>query len=103
MQQLKNVFKQNRNNIAVRNNTYITLNQTQSEGHWNEEIQQHRDIENRSINTIEIQLIKFRQKQQEKFTQIKDPPMPPNRNENLQKWRRNTTLIVGDSMLSGID
>ena len=29
--------------------------------------------------------------------------MPPNLNENLQKWSRNTTLIVADSMLSGIE
>ena len=65
---------QNRNNSTVENNTYkdITLNQTQSEGHRNEETQQHRDMENRSINTIETQLNKFRQKRQENFTQIKN-------------------------------
>ena len=58
MQQLKNVL------------IHITLNQTQSEGHRNEEIQQHQDIENRSINKIDNQPIEFRQKQQGKFTQI---------------------------------
>ena len=46
---------QSRNNLTVENNTYkdITLNQTVNEGYGNEETQQHRDIENRSINTIE--------------------------------------------------
>ena len=29
--------------------------------------------------------------------------MSSNSNENLKKWSRNTTLIVGESMLSGID
>ena len=29
--------------------------------------------------------------------------MPLNLNENLQKWGRNTTLIVADSMLSGTE
>ena len=28
----------------------------------------------------------------------KKPHISPNSNENLQKWNRNTTLIVGDSM-----
>ena len=64
--------------------------------------QQYRDVENTSINAIENQLIEFRQKEQEEFTQIKKPHISPNSNENLQKWSRNTTLIVGDSMLSGI-
>ena len=36
------------------------MNQTQSEGHRNEEIQQHRYIENKSINTIENHFIEFR-------------------------------------------
>ena len=54
---------------------------------------------NKSINTIENQLIEFRHKQQEKFTQIKKPHVSPSSSENLQKWSRNTTLIVGDSML----
>ena len=58
MQQLKNIL------------IHITLNQTQSEGHRNEETQQHQDIENRSINKIDNQPIEFRQKQQGKFTQI---------------------------------
>ena len=55
---------QNWNNLTVENNAYkdITLSQTQSEGLQNEETQQHRDIENRSIITIENQLIEFRQK-----------------------------------------
>ena len=70
----------------------ITLSQTQSKGLPNQETQQHRDIENRSIITIENQLAEFRQKQLEKFKQIKKP----NSNENLQKWSRNTTLIIGD-------
>ena len=47
-------------------------------------MQQHRDIEKRSIYTIENQLIKIK-------------------NEHLQKWGRNTTVIVDDSMLSGIE
>ena len=81
----------------------IILNQTQSKGLRNEETQQHWDIENRSINTIENQLIEFRQKQQEKFTQIKKPHISPNSNENLQKWSSNTTLIVGHSMLPGTE
>ena len=44
-----------------RNNTHkdIPLNQTQSEEHRNEELQQHQVIENRSITTIENQLIEF--------------------------------------------
>ena len=93
---------QNRKKLTNENNTYkdFTLNQTQSEGLWNVKTQQYRDVENRSINTIENQLIEFRQKEQ--FTQIKKPHISPNSNENLQKWSRNTTLIVGDSMLSGI-
>ena len=34
---------------------------------------------------------------------MQKPHISPNSNENLQKWSRNTTLIVGDSILSGID
>ena len=96
---------QNWNNLTVENNAYkdITLSQTQSEGLQNEETQQHHDIENRSIITIESQLIEFRQKQQEKFKQIKKPHISPNSNENLHTWSRNITVIVDDSMLSGID
>ena len=96
---------QNRNDLTVENNAYkdITQSQTQSEGLRKEETQQHRDIENIPIITIENQLIEFRQKQQEKFKQIKKPHISPNSNENLQKWSRNAVLIVGDSMLSGID
>ena len=95
---------QNRKKLTNENNTYkdFTLNQTQSEGLWNVKTQQYRDVENTSINTIENQLIEFRQKEQAEFTQIKKPHISPNSNENLQKWSRNTTLIVGDSMLSGI-
>ena len=52
-------------------------------------------MENRSIIMIKNQLTEFRKKQPE-FTKI-------NSNENLHKWDRNTTLIVGDSMLSGIE
>ena len=52
---------------------------------------------------IENQLIEFRQKQQEKLTQIKKIHISPNSNENLQKWSRNTTLIVSNLMLSGIE
>ena len=40
----------------------MTLNQIQREGHRNKEKQQHRYIENISVNTIENQLIEFRQK-----------------------------------------
>ena len=96
---------QNRNNLTVENNAYkdITQSQTQSKGLPKEETQQHRDKENRPIITIENQLIEFREKQQEKFKQIKEPHVTPNLNDNLQEWSGNTTLIVGDSMLSGID
>ena len=96
---------QNRNNLTVENNTCkdITESQTQSEGLRKEETQQYRDIENRPIITIENQLIEFRQKQQEKFKQIKKPHISPNSNKNLLKWSRNTSLIVGESMFSGID
>ena len=54
---------QNRNNSTVKNNAYkdITLSQTQSEGIWNEETQQHLDIENRSIIAMENQLTEFLQ------------------------------------------
>ena len=61
------------------------------------------DIENRSVITIEVQLIEFRQKQYEKFKELKNRHISPNLNENLQKCSRNTILIVLDSMLSGID
>ena len=92
--------------LTVENNAYknIALSQTQSEGLLrNEETHQHRDIESRPIITIENQRTEFRQKQQEEFKQIKKPHISPNSNEKFQKWSRNTTLIVGDSMLSGID
>ena len=54
---------QNRNNSTVENNAYkdITLSQTQSEGLWNEETQQHQDIKSRSIIAMENQLIEFLQ------------------------------------------
>ena len=81
----------------------VLLNQTQSKKHWNEELQQHQVIENRSIITIENQLTEFRKKQQEKFTKIKKPHVSPKSNENLHKWDRNTTLIVGDSLFSGTE
>ena len=89
--------KQSRNNLTVEK-----LNQMQNEGHRNVEIQRYRDIENRSINTIGNQLLEFRQKQHEKFTEIKKPHISPNPNENFQKWGRSTTLI-GDLVLSGIE
>ena len=47
--------EQGRNNMYK----YIPLNQTHSEEHRNEELQQHQVIENRSITTIENQLIEF--------------------------------------------
>ena len=75
----------------------------QSEGLRSEEIHQDWDTENRSIDTIENQLTEFHQKQQEKFTQIKKTHISPNSNKKLQKWSRNTSLIVGDSMLSDIE
>ena len=81
----------------------ITRSQNQSEGLRNEETQQHWDIENRSIITIENQLIEFCQKQQEKFKELKTSHISPNSNEKLQKWSSNTTLIIADSILSGID
>ena len=68
------------------------MNQTQSEEHQNEELQQHQVIENRSIITIENQLTEFCKKQQEKFTKIKKPHASLKLNENLHKWDRNTTL-----------
>ena len=65
--------EQGRNNLAVDDITYkgIPLNQTQSDEHRNEELQQHQVIENRSITTTESQLTEFRKKQQEMFTKIK--------------------------------
>ena len=97
--------EQGRNNITVDDITYkdIPLKQTQSEEQRDKELQRHQVIENRSIITIENQLTEFRKKQQEKFTKIKKPHVSPKSNENLHKWDRNTTLIVGDSMLSGIE
>ena len=47
--------------MIITYNNNITINQRQSEGHRNEEIQQHRDIQSKSVNTIENQLIAFRQ------------------------------------------
>ena len=47
--------EQGRNNMYK----YIPLNQTHSEEHRNEELQQHQVIENRSTTTIENQLTKF--------------------------------------------
>ena len=79
------------------------MNQTQSKEHRNEELQWHQVTENRSIITIENQLTEFCKKRQEKFTKIKKPHVSPKSNENLIKWDRNTTLIVSDSMLSGIE
>ena len=49
------------------------MGQNQSEGLRNEETQKHQDIENKSIITIENQLVEFRQKQQEKFKELKNP------------------------------
>ena len=97
--------EQGRNNITVDDITYkdIPLKQTQSEEQRDKELQRHQVIENRSIITIENQLTEFRKKQQEKFTKIKKPHVSPKSNENLHKWDRNTTLIVGDSVLSGIE
>ena len=73
----------------------------QSEEHQNGELQQQQDIESRSIIPIENQLTEFCKKQQEKFAEIEKPHVSPNSIENLHKWDRNTTLIDGDSMLSG--
>ena len=96
--------EQGRNNVSVDDITFkdIPQNQTQSKEHQNEELQRNQVIENKSIITIENQLTEFRKKQQEKFTKIKKPHVSPKSNENLHKWDRNTTLIVGDSMLSGL-
>ena len=93
--------EQGRKNVTADNITYkdIPLNQMQSKEHQNEELQQHQVIENKSIITIETQLTEFRKKQQEKFTKIKKPHVSPNSNENFHKWDRNTTRVVGDSML----
>ena len=52
---------------------------------------------------MEKQLIEFRWKHQDKFTQIKEPHISPNSNENLKKSSRNTTPIAGDSILFGIE
>ena len=97
--------EQGRNNVTVNIIMYkdIPLNQTQSEENRNEELQQQLLIESKSIITIEDRLTEFRKKQEEKFTKIKEPRVSPNSIENLHKWDRNTTLIVGDSMLSGIE
>lgn len=56
----------------------------------------------KSTNTTEIQLIEVRQKQQEKFTEIKHPHLVSNPNKDLQKWSRNTTVMVGDSLVPGV-
>ena len=55
---------QTKNTSAIENYTFndIRLNQTQNEGHRDEEIQQHRDVENIPINAFKSQLIEFRQK-----------------------------------------
>ena len=97
--------EQGGNNVTVDNITCkdIPLNQTQSEEHRKEELQRHQVIENRSIITIENQLSEFRKKQEEKFTKLKRPHASPKSNENIHKWDRNTTLIVDDSILSGIE
>ena len=97
--------EQGRNNVSVDDITFkdIPQNQTQSKEHQNEELQRNQVIENKSIITIENQLTEFRKKQQEKFTKIKKPHVSPKSNENLHKWDRNTTLIVGDSELFGIE
>ena len=96
--------EQGRNNVTVNIIMYkdIPLNQTQSEENRNEELQQQLLIESKSIITIEDRLTEFRKKQEEKFTKIKEPRVSPNSIENLHKWDRNTTLIVGDSMLPGL-
>ena len=46
-----------------------------------------------------INLLNYCQQHQEKFTQLKNPCIAPNSNENLENWSRITTLIVGDTML----
>ena len=71
--------EQGRNNLTVDDIMYkdIPLNQTQSEEHRKEELQQHQVIENKSIITIENQLTEFRKKQQEKFIKIKNPHVSP--------------------------
>ena len=94
---------QTKNILTVQKNTYnnITLNQTHCNKHRGEEIQQHRDMENRSINTIENQFLEFCQKQQNKLIRIKNPHISRNSNTNLQNWSRNNPLIVGNSILSG--
>ena len=75
------------------------MNQTQSEEHRDEKIQQHQNVENRSINTINNLLVECCQKQQDKFTQIKRPRISSNSNKSFQRWIRNTNLIAGHSML----
>ena len=64
-------------------------------------MKQRQVIENRSIIAIENQLNEIRKRSLEKFTRIKKTHVLPKTNENLHKWNRNTTLIVGDSILSG--
>ena len=66
-------------------------------------MQQHQVIENRSIIAIENQLTEIRKRSLEKFTRIRKTHVSPKTNENLHKWDRNTTLIVGDSILPGIE
>ena len=63
--------EQGRNNLTVDDITYkgIPLNQTQSEEHRNEELQQHQVVENRSIITIENKLTEFLEKEQERSLQ----------------------------------
>ena len=47
-----------------------------------------------------INLLNYCQQHQEKFTQLKNPCIAPNSNENLENWSRITTLIVGDTLLA---
>ena len=49
---------------------------------------------------LRINLLNYCQEHQEKFTQLKNPCIAPNSNENLENWSRITTLIVGDTMLA---
>ena len=66
-------------------------------------MQHYQDEEDRSIKTIENQLVEFCQERQEKFTQVKNPCIASISRENLGSWSGITALTVGDSMLSYIE
>ena len=60
------------------------MNEMQIEKYQNEEIQHYQDGENKLINTNENQIAEFCREHQDKITQIKNPCIALNSNENLK-------------------